>query len=161
IEDDRVIPAIGGKPPRTPTRRTPSRHSTSNYDPAASVENHQSREGSRASHRSEERPPSIARQTDSRASRRSDGRSPSAVRRTPSRQSRRASRQDTQALYIQLRPGCFSGESPVKRRFSCIAQKRGKTTIYSKADRFSCFSSQRWEVPFCCKENSLQAVQES
>ncbi|KAK5972182.1 hypothetical protein GCK32_013420 [Trichostrongylus colubriformis] len=97
IEDDRVIPAVGGKPPRTPNRRASSRHSTANYDPAASVENHQSREGSRASHRSEERPTSTTGRADSRLSYHSGERSSSVPRRTPSRSSRRASRQDTQS----------------------------------------------------------------
>ncbi|KHJ99767.1 hypothetical protein OESDEN_00222, partial [Oesophagostomum dentatum] len=51
-----VIPTLRDKPPRTPsaTHRTQSRHSSNNYDPAASVERHNSasRTSSRASHRS-------------------------------------------------------------------------------------------------------------
>ncbi|KAK6057689.1 hypothetical protein COOONC_04753 [Cooperia oncophora] len=97
-EDERVIPALGGKPPRTPSRRASSRRASALYDPAASVENHQSREGSSMSHRSEERsrPASVARQADSRVSHHNDERPPSIARRAPSRSSRRASRQDTQ-----------------------------------------------------------------
>lgn len=80
-EDERTIPAVGAKPPRTPSRRNGSRHSTSNYDPAASVETHYERGASRASQRSEAR-------ADNRSSSAASG------RRTPSRSSR--SRQDTQ-----------------------------------------------------------------
>ncbi|VDL80014.1 unnamed protein product [Nippostrongylus brasiliensis] len=84
-EDERVIPNAGSKPPRTPSHRTnSSRHSSSNYDPVASVENHKSeREGSRAQRRSQT-------PADHRAS------SAASEKRTSTRDSRRMSRHDSQ-----------------------------------------------------------------
>ncbi|WKY14705.1 hypothetical protein Q1695_000324 [Nippostrongylus brasiliensis] len=83
-EDERVIPNAGSKPPRTPSHRTNSRHSSSNYDPVASVENHKSeREGSRAQRRSQT-------PADHRAS------SAASEKRTSTRDSRRMSRHDSQ-----------------------------------------------------------------
>nr|CDJ93319.1 Hypothetical protein CBG17207 [Haemonchus contortus] len=96
-EDDRVIPTLGGKPPRTPSRRALSRHSSSSYDPAASVENHQSREASRASHRSEQRPPSNTKEADTRGSHRIESRPPSNASASSTKLPRRASRQDSQS----------------------------------------------------------------
>ncbi|RCN30882.1 hypothetical protein ANCCAN_23343 [Ancylostoma caninum] len=93
IEDERrsaVIPRLRDKPPRTSSagRRTPSRHSANNYDPAASVERHQSagQRASRASQRSEQ---GYEGQYSSRGSK----------TRSSSRSSRRKSAQASQVLF--------------------------------------------------------------
>ncbi|EYB82662.1 hypothetical protein Y032_0354g3305 [Ancylostoma ceylanicum] len=90
IEDDRrsaVIPRLRDKPPRTPSagRRASSRHSANKYDPAASVERHQSA-GSRASRASQRSEQGNERQNSSNGSR----------RRSTSRSSRTTSAQKSQ-----------------------------------------------------------------